>query len=270
MNRRVSSLLGLVHLAVLLLTVVSVSSGCSDTAEPWTISSVGHYTYEVVNVYPHDQGAFTEGLAFENGILYEGTGLKGRSSLRTVDLETGAVTVSISLSDDLFGEGVAVVGDKIVQLTWKSHTGLVYDKRDLRPIREFAYDTEGWGLTYDGQQLIMSDGTATLYFLDPETFAVDRYVTVSDHGTDVTELNELEYIDGYVYANVWKTDRIAIIDPGDGGVTGWIDLTGLLASQQATKHVDVLNGIAYDIANDRLFVTGKLWPWLFEIRLVEN
>jgi glutaminyl-peptide cyclotransferase len=235
---------------------------------PSTPSAVAYYSYEVVDAYPHDASAFTQGLAFENGVLYEGTGLRGRSSLRRVDLETGEVMQTIALPDKFFGEGVAILGDTIVQLTWQSGIGRVYDKNDLSLLREFTYDTEGWGITYDGTRLIMSDGTATLHFLDPATFAVECYVTVRDRDNVVTGLNELEYIDGKVYANVWPTNRIAVIDPADGRVTGWLDLSGLLASRPSTGHVDVLNGIAYDAANDRLFVTGKLWPWLFEIRLI--
>ncbi len=209
----------------LLMAILVITPGCSRTAEPSTTlpgtsATVEHYTYEVVNAYPHDVDAFTEGLAFDNGTLYESTGLRGRSSLRKVELETGAVTDSIKLDRSLFGEGIAVVGNKIVQLTWQSGMGFVYNKSDLHLLSQFAYDTEGWGLTCDGQRLIMSDGTATLYFLDPESFAVEGSVKVTDGATPVTELNELEFIDGLVYANVWKTDRIAIINPGDGRVTG--------------------------------------------------
>jgi len=234
------------------------------------IAPVIDYTYEVVNAYHHDVQAFTQGLAFDQGILFEGTGLKGSSSLRKVKLETGSVIESMTLAADLFGEGIAVCGDRIVQLTWQSGAGLVYDKSDLRQLGDFTYDTEGWGITCDGTRLIMSDGTAVLRFLEPETFLVTGYVNVHDRGTAVTGLNELEFIDGKVYANVWPTNRIAVIDPADGRVTGWLDLSGLLASRPVTGHVDVPNGIAYDADGDRLFVTGKLWPWLFEIRLVEN
>jgi len=253
---------------VVLVALVPVTSGCSEPVEPTALPAISHYTYEVVNAYPHDTGAFTQGLAFENGYLYEGTGRNGKSSLRKVQLETGVVVDSVALPDAYFGEGIALWGDLIVQLTWKSGLGLVYDKNDLRLIRDFAYDTEGWGITYDGQRLIMSDGTATLYSLHPDTFEVATYVNVHDRGTAVSGLNELEVINGTIYANVWPTDRIAIIDPADGRVTGWVHLSGLLATRDVTGHVDVLNGIAYDAAGDRLFVTGKLWPWLFEIRLI--
>ncbi len=224
----------------------------------------------MVDAYPHDERAFTQGFTFEDGFLYEGTGLRGESSLRRVELETGVVVASVSLPDDCFGEGIAVCGDRIVQLTWKSRVGFAYDRSDLRLLRDFSFDTEGWGITFDGSRLIMSDGTSTLYCLDPETFEAEGHVDVRDRGAALTGLNELEFIDGLVYANVWPTDRIAMIDPVDGRVTGWLDLSGLLDSRPATGRVDVLNGIACDAAGDRLFVTGKWWPWLFEIRLVRN
>jgi len=228
------------------------------------------YSYEILNIYPHDRGAFTQGLVFEDGILYEGTGLRGRSTLRTVDLESGDVLKLHSLALPLFGEGVTVYGDRIFQLTWQSHIGFVYDKDTFELLQEFTYPTEGWGITHDGQRLIMSDGTSTLHFLDPETLdEIDR-IGVYDQNGPVTRLNELEYIHGEVYANVWKTDRIARIDPQSGQVTGWIDLTGLLSEEDRDPPVDVLNGIAYDAENDRLFVTGKLWPKMFEIELISN
>jgi len=273
-----------VTVTALLLLVVLVPAGCNPTAVPAPgtpdipqptdpfphvpMAPVSHYTYEVVNAYPHDAQAFTQGLALEDGVLYEGTGLRGRSSLRKVDLETGEVMQSTALPDELFGEGVTILGDTIVQLTWQSGVGRVYDKADLHLLREFTYDTEGWGITYDGTRLIMSDGTARLYFLDPASFAVDYYVTVTDGNSEVTGLNELEFIDGKVYANVWPTNTIVVINPPDGCVNGWVDLSELLASRPSIRHVDVLNGIAYDAANGRFFVTGKLWPWLFEIRLI--
>lgn len=205
---------------------------------------------------------------YENGTLYEGTGLLGRSTLRRVDLATGRVLQVRTLPDSYFGEGIAVVGDRIVQLTWKSNLGLVYDKASFKLLATFQYPGEGWGLTCDGQRLIVSDGTATLRFLDPETLQETGRVGVLDAGSPVTQLNELEFIKGEVWANVWRTNRIARIDPATGRVTGWVDLTGLLRPEDASQPVDVLNGIAYDAQSDRLFVTGKLWPALFEIRLV--
>jgi glutamine cyclotransferase len=224
------------------------------------------YTYEVINVYPHDQNAFTQGLVIEDGILYEGTGLNGRSTLRRVDLETGNVLQMHALSDEFFGEGITVFGEKIIQLTWQSQKGFVYDKSSFDLLQNFSYSTQGWGITTDGSQLIMSDGTANLYFLDPETFEKTGQVEVHDNGT-VTKLNELEYINGEVYANIWLTDKIAIIDPPTGQVTGWIDLTGIY-TQENNDPNSVLNGIAYDAEGDRLFVTGKLWSQFFEIKLL--
>ncbi|GAB4535354.1 MAG: glutaminyl-peptide cyclotransferase [Anaerolineae bacterium] len=227
------------------------------------------YTYRIVNTYPHDPAAFTQGLVFEEGgLLYEGTGLRGRSTLRKVELETGKVLKLRRLPPHLFGEGVAVLGDRIYQLTWQAHIGFVYDRESFELLAEFHYPTEGWGLTHDGQRLIMSDGTSTLHFLDPETIEETGQVQVYDDLGPVVRLNELEYVRGEVYANVWKTDRIARIDPQTGRVTGWIDLTGLLSQEDRSLPVDVLNGIAYDAQHDRLFVTGKLWPRLFEIELV--
>ncbi len=226
------------------------------------------YGYEIVNTYPHDREAFTQGLIFVDGILYEGTGLYGRSSLRKVELETGKVLQIVALSDEYFGEGVTAFGDRIYQLTWKSRVGFVYDKETFELIQTFSYPTEGWGITHDGTRLIMSDGSATLHFLDPDTLEEIGQVQVREGNYLVARLNELEYISGEVYANVWQTDRIARINPETGQVTGWLELGGLLGPEDHDQPVDVLNGIAYDAENDRLFVTGKLWPKLFEIELV--
>jgi glutamine cyclotransferase len=229
--------------------------------------AVQYYTYTVVATYPHDPQAFTQGLVFDNGRLYEGTGLNGRSSLRRVDLETGGVLQQVDLADQYFGEGVTVFGEKLYQLTWRSQTGFVYDKTTFALQDEFTYPTEGWGITQDGQRLIMSDGTNRLRFWQPETLEEIGHIDVFDGGSPVARLNELEYIGGEVFANIWQTDRIARIDPETGRVTGWIDLAGLLTPQERAA-ADVLNGIAYLAEEDRLFVTGKLWPKLFEIRLV--
>ena len=234
----------------------------TPTAEPTPVS----YTYEVINMYPHDPNAFTQGLVIDEGVLYEGTGLNGESSLRRVDLETGDVLQIHELSSEFFGEGITVFGDKIIQLTWQSQTGFVYDKDSFELLQNFSYSTEGWGITTDGTQLIMSDGTANLYFLDPETFQTIGQIEVRDGSAPVTNLNELEYINGEVYANVWMTNRIAIISPHTGQVTGWIDLTGIYNPENNNPN-SVLNGIAYDSEGDRLFVTGKLWSQLFQIRL---
>jgi glutamine cyclotransferase len=200
-------------------------------------------------------------------VLLEGTGLNGRSSLRRVVLETGAVQQIYQLPDEYFGEGITLFGDRIYQLTWQSNTAFVYDKQSFRFLGRFSYPTEGWGLTHDGRRLIMSDGSATLFFRDPETFAETGRIDVFDENGPVTRLNELEYVRGEIWANVWQTDRVARIAPETGQVLGWIDLSGLLQPEDLAQSVDVLNGIAYDPQGDRLFVTGKLWPKLFEIRL---
>ncbi|MBC8263222.1 MAG: glutaminyl-peptide cyclotransferase [Anaerolineales bacterium] len=226
------------------------------------------FTYKVVNVYPHDRDAFTQGLVFESGALYEGTGLRGRSSLRRVELETGHVLQMRKLPDQLFGEGITVFGERIVQLTWQSGVGFVYDKSSFELLEEFRYPTEGWGITHNGKHLIMSDGTSTLRFLDPETFEEIGRIEVYDQDGPVTRLNELEHVQGEIYANVWQTARIARIAPDTGEVIGWIELAGLLSPEDRAEPVGVLNGIAYDAENDRLFVTGKLWPRLFEIGLI--
>lgn len=225
-----------------------------------------YYSYEVINTYPHDESAFTQGLVFENGSLYESTGLYGYSTLRRVALETGDILQMIMLPDEFFGEGLTCFDDRLIQLTWKSKTGFAYDKCSFDLLQEFSYSTEGWGITHDGTHLIMSDGTAILHFLDPETFEEVRQVAVYDHG-EVTRLNELEYIDGKIYANIWMEETIAIINPQTGQVEGWIDLSNLRNPENQDPN-DVLNGIAYDEDDDRLFVTGKRWSQLFEIRLV--
>jgi glutaminyl-peptide cyclotransferase len=224
--------------------------------------------YRVVHTYPHDSSAFTQGLVMVGGMLYEGTGLNGRSSVRAVDLGTGRAIQSVEVPAQYFGEGLTDWGSNLIELTWKAQRGFVYDRFSMRLVRTFAYKGEGWGLTHDRQNLIMSDGTAVLRFLDPVTFQVVRTLSVSDGGRPVMELNELEYIHGEIYANVWQTDRIARISPQTGKVIAWIDLNGLLAADERTEGNAVLNGIAYDQKSDRVFVTGKLWPKLFEIKLV--
>lgn len=221
-----------------------------------------------MNSYPHDPSAFTQGLVFEEGFIYEGTGVKGQSTLRKVDLQTGDVLLIHELPKKYFGEGITIYGDRIIQLTWRSNIGFVYDKESFRQIDEFSYPTEGWGITHDGDRLILSDGTATLYFMDPDSFEITGQIDVRDDDGSVALLNELEYVLGEVYANVWQTDTIVRIDPQTGRVIGWIDLAGLLDSEESEEPVDVLNGIAYDPSDDRLFVTGKLWPSLFEIDVV--
>ncbi|MCA9073023.1 MAG: glutaminyl-peptide cyclotransferase [Planctomycetaceae bacterium] len=227
--------------------------------------------YTKIKVYPHDREAFTQGLAFdEEGNFYEGTGKPEKSTLRKVDLKTGQVLDYFHLKDidaRIFGEGITVVGDTIVQLTWRRQMGIVYDRKTLKPIRYFQYRGEGWGLTYDGTHLIMSDGSSRLRILDPKTFRVVRLLRVGDGRKDIVNLNELEFVEGEIYANVWHTDRIARISPKTGQVLGWIDLSGLLAPGEVTDEQAVLNGIAYDAKNKKLYVTGKEWPKLFEITL---
>jgi glutamine cyclotransferase len=226
------------------------------------------YGYRVVNVYPHDAGAWVQGLVFEKGVLYEGTGLDGESTLRRVDLESGEVLQRYSLPPEYFGEGITLWGERIIQLTWKSGQGFVYDRESFELVDTFHYAREGWGITHDGTKLIMSDGTATLHFWDPETFQEIGQVQVGGGLELGMRFNELEYVQGQVYANIWYSDLIAMIDPQTGQVTGWIDLTGLYRPEEGRQPADVLNGIAYDPAGERLWVTGKFWPALFEIELV--
>ncbi len=225
-------------------------------------------TYEVVNAYPHDPRAFTQGLVYHEGALYESTGLRGESSLRRVELDTGRVLQWLNVPDRYFAEGLALWEDRLIQLTWTSGEAFAYDRETFDKVDTFSYPTEGWGLTHDGARLIMSDGTSTLYFRDPETFEETDRVVVRDGETAIRNLNELEYVDGEVWANVWLTDRIARVDPETGEVRGWIDLAGLLPASERTAQTDVLNGIAYDPEGGRLFVTGKLWPKLYEIEVV--
>ena len=225
------------------------------------------YDAHVVKVYPHDRGAFTQGLIFRDGHLYESTGLNGQSSLRKVELATGKVLQRHDVDPQHFAEGLTDWRDRLIQLTWRTQTGFVYGLADLKQQRSFGYAGEGWGLTHDGKRLIMSDGTATLRFLDPETFAETGRVEVRVNGRPLNGLNELEFVKGQVFANVWPTDHIVMIDPASGEVTGQMELVGLLTEDDRKPPVDVLNGIAYDAKGDRLFVTGKWWPKLFEIRL---
>jgi glutamine cyclotransferase len=260
------SLLLVVCLSLLLLAACTPAPTATPTAAATTPTPAAHiFTYQIVNAYPHDRSAFTQGLVFESGVLYEGTGRQGYSTLRRVDLESGDVLQIRKLPDQVWGEGITIFGERIIQLTWQSGVGFVYDKNSFELLEEFHYPTEGWGITHDGERLIMSDGTSTLRFLDPETFEEIGRIEVRDKDGPVTRLNELEYVQGEIYANVWKTDHIARIAPDTGEVIGWIELAGLLSPEDRAEPVDVLNGIAYDAENDRLFVTGKLWPRLFEI-----
>ena len=244
------------------------NSPVSPVGAPDTQGKIQHYTYRILNTYPHDPKAFTQGLLPLDGIFYEGTGLYGHSSLRKVEPESGKVLQQISLAPTLFGEGITIFGDKLYQLTWKSKVGFVYNKDSFELLQEFHYPTEGWGITHDGQKLIMSDGSDTLYFWNPETLEEVGRVRVFDDQGPVVRLNELEYVEGEVFANVWQTNKIARINPETGQVTGWIDLSGILSATDISQPVDVLNGIAYNAETGQLFVTGKLWPKLFEIELV--
>ena len=226
--------------------------------------------YRVLRAYPHDQHAFTQGLVYVDGHLYESTGIKGQSTLREEDLETGRILRMQLVSDAYFAEGLTDWRNTLIQLTWQSHIALVYDRATFRLLRTFHYDGEGWGLTHDQKSLILSDGTARLRFFDPDTFKELRSITVKDHGELVTKLNELEFVHGEIYANVWYSDRIARISPSTGRVLGWIDLEDLMPHDQRSSDGAVLNGIAYDAQRDRLLVTGKLWPRIFEIQLTSD
>ena len=228
------------------------------------------FTFRIVRTFPHDSTAFTQGLAYRDGFLYEGTGLKGRSSLRKVRLETGEIVQRLDLPPEFFGEGVTLLKNEVVQLTWQSQVGFVYDLSEFRLVRRFSYSGEGWGLATNGRKLFMSDGTSKIRVLDAGTLAEERRFTVYDGDTPIDQLNELEFVDGEIFANVWQTDRIARISPQSGKVVGWIDLKGLLSPIYRLESEAVLNGIAYDSNRKRLFVTGKLWPSVFEIRLVRK
>ena len=225
------------------------------------------YGYQIVRVYPHDANAFTQGLQYADGVLYEGTGLNGRSSIRKVKLETGEVLQKRDVPAQYFGEGITIWKSDLIELTWQSGVAFVYDKNTFQERRTLTYPGEGWGLTHDGTHLIMSDGSDRLRILDPVTFAEQRRVRVMAGDVPLRDLNELEYVKGEVFANVWTTDYIARIAPATGRVVGYIDLNGLLTAKERPSD-GVLNGIAYDEQRDRLFVTGKLWPKLFEIKLV--
>ncbi|HLL73139.1 MAG TPA: glutaminyl-peptide cyclotransferase [Pyrinomonadaceae bacterium] len=245
--------------------VASKASAAAATPE-----TVPTYTYKVKNSWPHDRRAYTQGLIFRDGVLWESTGQYGSSSLRKVELKTGKVIKQISVPSKYFAEGMTVFHNKVFQLTWQEHKGFIYDPETFEKQGEFDYTGEGWGLTHDGQSLIMSDGTNQIRFLDPATLKTTRTVSVFDAGEPVSQLNELEYIDGEIYANIWQSDRIVRLDPKSGKILGWIDMTGLLKTKDRTGQEDVLNGIAYDEAGKRLFVTGKMWPKLFEVEIVPD
>lgn len=249
---------------LLLASIFIIAATCSAQTKP------ASFGYRIVHTYPHDPKAFTQGLIYLHGYLYESTGLEGQSTLRQVDLQTGRVLQRYDLPSAIFGEGLTNWKNTLIQLTWKAQTGFVYDRATFRLLHTFHYSGEGWGLTQDGARLILSDGSSSLRFLDPQTFQEVKRIVVTDGGVEVHDLNELEYIRGQIYANIWLTDLIAILSPRSGQVTGWIDLSGLRPPSTQGNSNAVLNGIAFDAAHDRLFVTGKLWPELFEIQLVRK
>lgn len=246
-------------------------NGAAATKSPvGTAEQAPVYGYEVINTFPHDAEAFTQGLIFHDGALVESTGLERHSTLRRVELQTGKVLQRVDVPRDFFAEGMTLFNGKLYQLTWKGEKGFVYDPQTFEKTGEFTYTGEGWGLTHDADSLILSDGSDKLRFIDPNTYQVRRTINVSDNGRPVEELNELEYVKGEVYSNVWHDNRVARIDPQTGRVKSWIDFTGLLKPGETTNGEAVLNGIAYDESSDRLFVTGKLWPKLFEVRLKQK
>ena len=254
--------------AVLFLLIASHPSLVGQ-ASPRRVSANAppEYTFVLVRVFPHDTDAYTQGFAYRDGFLYEGTGRNGRSSLRKVRLETGEVIQQVDLGPEFFGEGITLIKDKVLQLTWKSGVGFVYDLNSFRLLRKFSYSGEGWGLATNDREIFMSDGTSEIRVLDTETFQEKRRLRVREGLTPVDQLNELEFVEGQIFANVWHSNRIARISPQTGDVIGWIDLTGILSSVYRLDSEAVLNGIAYDSTKKRLFVTGKLWPSVYEIRL---
>jgi glutaminyl-peptide cyclotransferase len=268
MRLRVATLRTRCCAPVVALAVTSLSPVSWDPVHRALQQTAKVDSFRVVNSYPHDRAAYTQGLIYRDGFLFESTGLNGQSTLRKVKLETGAVVQQHRLDQAHFGEGLAAWKGQLFQLTWRSNIAFVYDLVTFAPRRTFSYPGEGWGLTDDGRHFVLSDGTDQLRLLDPEMFREVRRVSVKDESTPVRDLNELEFVRGEIYANVWQTDRIARISPQTGQVTGWIDLRGLMSTGYRLDPEAVLNGIAYDAATSRLFVTGKLWPRLFEIRVV--
>ena len=261
-------------IAAVLLLIVCIACGNGDNTNvpkaenaPASNAPAAKYGYQILNIFPHDSNAFTQGLILVDGKLLESTGQEGTSSLRNVELQTGKVLKKIDVPPPYFAEGIAVLNGKVYQLTWQHNVGFIYDLQTLERAGQFDYQGEGWGLTTDGQSLIVSDGSNKLKFLDPASFRVTKTISVVDGATPVQQLNELEFVKGEIYANVWHSDRVAVIDPQTGRVKAWIDLTGLMPEGELRDEEAVLNGIAYDQANDKFYVTGKLWPRLFEIKV---
>ncbi|MBL0164011.1 MAG: glutaminyl-peptide cyclotransferase [Xanthomonadales bacterium] len=259
---RLSSAVMLIVGTFCLPTIAAEVPLMSEDARPPTVLE-----YEIIKTWPHDRGAFTQGLIYRDGFLYESTGLNGRSSLRKVNLETGEVVQHESVDKEYFAEGLTDWKNQLIQITWQSKTGFTYNLKTFKRSGQFSYSGEGWGITHDSKRLIMSDGTSSLRFLDPKTFAQTGILDVTYQGKPLANLNELEFVRGRIFANVWQSNSIVVIDPANGRVTAQLDLPGLLNAEDRSIAVDVLNGIAYDTKKDRLFVTGKLWPKLFEIRL---
>ncbi|MFW6025766.1 MAG: glutaminyl-peptide cyclotransferase [Candidatus Woesearchaeota archaeon] len=248
---------------ILIIALILVFSSMVGKA-----NDIKNYSYEIVNKFPHDENAFTQGFLYKDGYIYEGTGKYGESSLRKIDLKSGKIIKEFELDDNYFGEGITILNDKIYQLSWKSNKAFVYNL-DFEKIDSFEYEGEGWGLTDNDKELIMSNGSDKIYFIDPHNFEINRKISVKINDKKINNLNELEYIKGKIYANIWKKDYILIIEPQNGQVKGKIDLKNLI-DKENQEDINVLNGIAYDQKNDRLFVTGKLWPYVFEIKLLDN
>lgn len=259
-DRPLAGFLGLVFL----LFFIQSGQGYADQ------SPVPIWQYEIIAIFPHDPEAFTQGLVWQDGFLYEGTGLYGKSSLRRVDLETGQVKKQHNLSEDFFGEGITIFEKRIYQLTWKSKTGFIYEQENFQLVKTFSYSHEGWGITHDEKNLIISDGTSVLHFVDPLTMKEIKRIEIHKNGVPVNRINELEYIKGKIFANIWLTDWIVVIEPQSGKITAWLDLSGILDSLEIIQETNVLNGIAYDSEKDCLFVTGKLWPVLFKIKIYQR
>ena len=257
----------LLRLGVLLLLTACHPSPAGQASPRASANALPECTFVLVRMFPHDTGAYTQGFAYRDGFLYEGTGRNGRSSLRKVRLETGEVIQQVDLEPEFFGEGITLVKNKVLQLTWKSGVGFVYDLNSFHLLGKFSYPGEGWGLATNDREIFMSDGTSEIRVLDAETLQEKRRLKVREGLTPVDQLNELEFVEGQIFANVWHSNRIARISPQTGDVVGWIDLTGILSPVYRLDSEAVLNGIAYDPTQKRLFVTGKLWPNVYEIRL---